>query len=270
MRREAAKRKLERRQERQVEQNKRRQRVAAITSVGVVVLVVVGIVLVTTLGSDPAPDPAAAPETTEPAAPGTEPAALGECTFTPGEPAVKPAPVPTMTTASTEGTVAVTLRTDRGDIPITLDRAMAPCTVESFLSLTTAGYYDASPCHRLTTSESLRVLQCGDPTGSGTGGPGYTVNDEKPTALGPDAATGTSAYTRGLLAMANTGQPNSGGSQFFLVYGDSGLPPDYTVFGSIGESGLAVLDQIAAAGTADGTQDGAPAQPVTITQAVPA
>jgi peptidyl-prolyl cis-trans isomerase B (cyclophilin B) len=139
--------------------------------------------------------------------------------------------------------------------------------VESFLSLANAGYFTDTPCHRLTTGEGLKVLQCGDPTGSGTGGPGYTVNDEKPTDLAPAGSTpGVVGYPRGLLAMANTGAPNSGGSQFFLVYGDSTLPPDYTVFGTIGEPGLAVLDQIAADGLVDERQpgDGAPRQGVQI------
>lgn len=269
MRREAAKRKLERRQERQAEQAGRRRRVAVITSVGVVVLVVVGIVLVSTLGPDPAPDPAAAPETTEPAAPA---AAFGECAFvaTPDQPASKPAPLPDLTTAPTSGTAAVTLETDRGAVPLTLDRAQGPCAVENFLGLTAAGYYDDTPCHRLTTSESLSVLQCGDPTGTGGGGPGYTFNEEPPTDLAADPSGAGAVYPRGTVAMAKTSEPDSSGSQFFLVYADSVLPPEYTVFGTIGEEGLATLDAIAAAGTADGGQDGAPAQPVTITEAVPA
>lgn len=270
VRREAAKRKLERQQERRVEQNKHRQRVAVITSVAVVVVVVVGLVLLTTLGPGPEPDPAAAPETTEPATPDAQAATFGECAFvaTPDQPASKPAPVPDITTAPTSGTVPVTLTTDRGTVPVTLDRAQGPCAVESFLSLTAAGYYDATPCHRLTTSESLSVLQCGDPTGTGSGGPGYTFNEEPPTGLAADP--GGAVYPRGTLAMAKTSAPNSSGSQFFLVYADSVLPPEYTAFGTIGAEGLATLDAIAAAGTADGAQDGAPAQPVTITQAVPA
>ncbi len=272
MRREAAKRKLERQQERRVEGAKRRQRVAVITSVAVVVVVVVGVVLVSTLGSGPAPDPAAAPETSESAAPTTEAAALGDCAFvaTPDQPASKPAPLPVVTTAPTSGTVPVTLETDRGAVPLTLDRAQGPCAVENFLSLTAAGYYDGTPCHRLTTSESLSVLQCGDPTGTGSGGPGYTFNEEPPADLAPDPGGAGVVYPRGTLAMAKTAAPNSSGSQFFLVYADSVLPPEYTAFGTIGEEGLATLDAIAAAGTADGSPDGSPAQPVTITRSVAA
>jgi peptidyl-prolyl cis-trans isomerase B (cyclophilin B) len=274
MRREAAKRKLVRQQERRVEQAKRRQRVAIITSVGVVVLVVVGVVLFTTLPSGGTP--AAAPAPTDPAAsaaPTTDAAtparALGDCAFTatPDQPASKPAPLPTLTTASTQGTVAANLQTDRGPIPLTLERSTGPCAVENFISLTNAGYYNGSPCHRLTTGEGLKVLQCGDPTGLGTGGPGYTINDEPPTGLATaPGQSGVVVYPRGTVAMAKTSAPDSGGSQFFLVYQDSVLPPDYTVFGKIGDQGLATLDAIAAAGSdsSNGDGDGKPVTPVTI------
>jgi peptidyl-prolyl cis-trans isomerase B (cyclophilin B) len=173
--------------------------------------------------------------------------------------------VPTVTTASTTGTVPVNLQTDRGAIPLTLDRATGPCAVESFVSLVNAGFYNGTPCHRLTTLDGLRVLQCGDPTGTGKGGPGYTVNDEPPTGLAP-AANGSVVYPRGTVAMAKTSQPNSTGSQFFLVYADSTLPPDYTVVGTIGQDGLATLDTIAQAGqdNSNSEGDGAPLTPVTI------
>jgi peptidyl-prolyl cis-trans isomerase B (cyclophilin B) len=270
MRREAAKRKLVRQQERRVAQAKRRQRIATITAIGVVVLVLVGVVLVVTLPSGG--DPAAAPPADPSAAPTTAatPArALGDCAFTPtpDEPAAKPAPVPTLTTASTQGTVAADLQTDRGPIPITLDRTTGPCAVENFISLAKAGYYNGTPCHRLTTGEGLKVLQCGDPTGLGTGGPGYTINDEPPTSLAAaPGQQGVSVYPRGTIAMAKTSAPDSGGSQFFLVYADSQLPPDYTVFGKIGDQGLATLDAIAAAGSdgSNGAGDGKPVTPVTI------
>jgi peptidyl-prolyl cis-trans isomerase B (cyclophilin B) len=162
--------------------------------------------------------------------------------------------------------VTATLATNQGAIPIVLDRAKAPCTVASFLNLAGAGFYNGTPCHRLVTVDSLKVLQCGDPTGSGTGGPGYTIPDEPPTGLA-DAGGGASLYPRGTLAMAKTSAPNSGGSQFFLVFGDSQLPPDYTVFGTVAAPGLAVLDKVAAGGGDDSnsTGDGGPKIPVTIT-----
>ena len=175
--------------------------------------------------------------------------------------------MPTVTTAETTGTVNAMLQTDHGAIPLTLDRATGPCAVENFISLVNAGYYNSTPCHRLTTGEKLKVLQCGDPTGGGRGGPGYTFNDEPPTDLAPaPEGQGYVIYPRGTLAMAKTAAPDSGGSQFFLVYGDSTLQPDYTVFGTIGEEGLATLDAIAAGGANDsnGPGDGAPLTPVTV------
>jgi peptidyl-prolyl cis-trans isomerase B (cyclophilin B) len=178
------------------------------------------------------------------------------------------------------GTVTVTLQTTQGAIPLTLDRAEAPCTVQSFLFLVRQKFFDNTPCHRLTADDTLKVLQCGDPTGLGEGGPGYTIPDENPTTLtpAPDAQPGTSVdvYPAGTVAMANTGEPNSGGSQFFLVYADSELPPTYAVFGHTGAPGLATLNTIAAAGIVPGTDpqtgqpettDGKPKLPVTITNA---
>lgn len=145
------------------------------------------------------------------------------------------------------------LQTSAGDIPITLDAAAAPCTVGSFVSLAEQGFYDATDCHRLTTS-GIFVLQCGDPTGTGRGGPGYSYADE---------LSGTETYPAGTVAMANAG-PDTNGSQFFLVYQDTQLPPDYTVFGQMDAAGLAVVQQIAAAGVAGGGADGTPATPLTI------
>jgi peptidyl-prolyl cis-trans isomerase B (cyclophilin B) len=219
-------------------------------------------------------------------------ASAGPCRYTPtpSQPAppgrsvgLPDDPNPTPNT----GTVTITLRTTEGAIALTLNRAQAPCTVQSVEFLATRRFYDGTPCHRLTAYDTppLKVLQCGDPTGTGAGGPGYTIPDEKPTTLLP--APGAAAvppgqqasvvYPAGTIAMANTGQPGSGGSQFFLVYADSQLPPDYAVFGTTSSAGLAVLNQIAAAGITPGTdpstgaanpQDGKPKQPVTIQQAV--
>ncbi len=160
---------------------------------------------------------------------------------------------PPAATAAYDGTVDATVLTNRGDIGLTLDAAAAPCTVNSFTSLASQGYFDGTTCHRLTTS-GIFVLQCGDPTGTGAGGPGYAFDDE---------LSGSETYPAGTLAMANAG-PNTNGSQFFLVYGDSQLPASYTVFGQVDADGLAVLGGIADAGTADGSGDGAPADPVDI------
>ena len=155
-------------------------------------------------------------------------------------------------TAPKEGPVELTISTSAGDIGVTLDSDAAPCTVNSFRSLATQGYFDDTTCHRLVPGF---VLQCGDPTGTGGGGPGYSF---------PDELTGSETYTRGVLAMANAG-PDTNGSQFFIVLADSQLPPSYTVFGSVDEAGMAVVDAIAAKGTVHNVPDGAPKEPVTIT-----
>lgn len=167
---------------------------------------------------------------------------------------------------------ALTLTTSAGPIAIQLDATKAPCTVQSMVFLAGKGYFDNTVCHRLTASEGLKVLQCGDPQGNGTGGPGYVVPDELPTDLapGPESnGTPTVIYPRGIVAMANAG-PDTTGSQFFLVYGDSTLPPNYTAFGTVDEAGLATLDTIAAAGITpgeNGPEDGSPTTPVKITSA---
>jgi peptidyl-prolyl cis-trans isomerase B (cyclophilin B) len=107
----------------------------------------------------------------------------------------------------------------------------------------------------------LRMLQCGDPVGDGTGGPGYTIKDETFPQL---------SYGRGILAMAKTADPDTGGSQFFLVFGDTTIPPEYAVFGSIDDPGLQVLDTVARAGIDQsrpglGDGSGPPKTPVTFT-----
>ncbi|MFI7009691.1 peptidylprolyl isomerase [Streptomyces sp. NPDC050145] len=144
------------------------------------------------------------------------------------------------------------LATTCGDIDIALKTKAAPHTVNSFKYLADKGFLDHTKCHRLTT-EGIYVLQCGDPTGTGQGGPGYTIPDEnlKDASLKKaEKMQGTQLYTypAGTVAMANTGQKHSGGSQFFLVYKDSKLPATYTPFGTISDSGLKVLDKIAKAG----------------------
>ena len=145
------------------------------------------------------------------------------------------------------GKVLVLLITNKGVIDLTLDRAKAPCTVQSFLHLVRHDFYDATICHRLTAYPTLKVLQCGDPSGTGEGGPGYRYKDELPTDLPPwpDDPTGErKIYPRGTLAMANAG-PNTNGSQFFICQADlSGrLPKKYTIFGQV-TRGMDVVDRI--------------------------
>ena len=159
----------------------------------------------------------------------------------------------------TEGTSTLLMSTNQGDLTLTLDRASAPCAAASFTYLAEQGFFDGSPCHREVNQPTFGVLQCGDPTGSGSGGPSYKFAQEVPEGT---------TYPRGTIAMANTGQPNSTGSQFFLCFVDTELSPDYTPVGTVDEAGLAVLDKVAAAGN-DGSFEaqaggGAPNLPVTI------
>jgi serine/threonine protein kinase/cyclophilin family peptidyl-prolyl cis-trans isomerase len=173
---------------------------------------------------------------------------------------------PTGKVPTTPARVGATIVTNQGTIGLQLAKNESPCTVNSFVTLAEHEFFDDTDCHRLTTSASLSVLQCGDPKDDGTGGPGYTSADEYPTDQYPPddpALKVPVVYPRGTLAMANSG-PNTDGSQFFMVYRDSQLPPAYTVFGTIDATGLATLDKIAAAGVARGGQDGPPATTVTI------
>jgi peptidyl-prolyl cis-trans isomerase B (cyclophilin B) len=271
MRRDAAKRKLAGQQARRAQQAARRRRIAVISSAAVVVVVLVGVVLLSTIGrgGDDAPASAAPSDAAGATSAAAQPAATGPgtCAYPSAGNAAKQNTPPSTEGVSNEGDASVALATSAGPIGLTLNRAEAPCTVNSFVSLAGQGYFDGTSCHRLTTGEGLKVLQCGDPTGTGTGGPGYTIPDEAPTTLAPSpSGGGTVTYPRGTLAMAKTAQPNSGGSQFFLVYADSTLPPDYTVFGTIDEAGLATIDTVAAAGTDDsnGTGDGKPKAPIEI------
>jgi len=157
--------------------------------------------------------------------------------------------------AAYEGQVQATIETNVGDIPVTLDADSAPCTVNSFTSLASQGFFDDTECHRLTTA-GIFVLQCGDPTATGTGGPGYSF---------PDELTGAESYSAGTLAMANAG-PDTNGSQFFIVYEQSPLPAAYTVFGTVSEEGLEVVRDVADDGSdeSNGPGDGHPNTDVTI------
>lgn len=152
-------------------------------------------------------------------------------------------------TIDTEATYTAKLATTCGDITLKLDAGKAPRTVNSFAFLAGKNYFDHSKCHRLV-DEGIHVLQCGDPTGTGQGTPGYTIPDEnlKDPRLKGDV------YPAGTVAMANRydGQSektrDTGGSQFFLVFQDSELPPNYTPFGTI-TGGMDVLKKIAKAGS---------------------
>lgn len=149
---------------------------------------------------------------------------------------------------------SMTLNTNQGTIVIGMDPA-AKVTDASMAYLANKGYFNNTSCHRLTT-QGIYVLQCGDPTGTGSGDPGYEIPDENlPTAT-------SNNYPKGTVAMANAG-PNTNGSQFFIVYQDTELPPNYTIWGKVTQ-GMDVVEKVAAAGVQGGGTDGPPAMPVTI------
>ena len=286
-RRETAKRKLERQLERREQQAKRRRLlaiIAGLVAVAAAVAVVVTFVLTdkdkdkdksgtassTTSAAPSASDaPTAAPPANGQLPPFKASANLGaNCQYpaSPDQASKQVAPPNSGKVPTDPPTVSASMSTNQGNLGLILDNAKAPCTVNSFASLAQKGFFNDTPCHRLTTSPSLAVLQCGDPTGRGSGGPGYQFANEYPTDQYPKGDPGLDqpiTYPRGTLAMANAGA-DTNGSQFFLVYKDSQLPPNYTAFGTIDATGLATLDKIAAGGVAGGGQDGKPATDVQI------
>lgn len=284
-RRETAKQNLEQQLERRAEQA-RRQRI--LTVVAAMVTLVVGAAAIAffvtkgdreksgnTASSTAAPAPTGPGKPTELVRGGKDqlpafkaPADLGaNCQYpAAGEKAKDVTPPNSGKVPTDPATVSVSMSTDQGNLGLILNNAEAPCTVNSFASLAQKGYFDDTVCHRLTTAPGLGVLQCGDPTGTGGGSPGYSFANEYPTNQYPSGDPALSKpvlYPRGSLAMANAG-PNTNGSQFFLVYRDSQLPPNYTVFGTIDSTGLATLDKIAESGVAGGGQDGKPATEVKV------
>nr|WP_218861857.1 peptidylprolyl isomerase [Actinopolyspora biskrensis] len=254
-RRQAAKSKLERQLARREEQARKRRTIAVTTTIVVVIAAVVGVYFLTRSGGGQnaagtpsesgTEQPTSSRESTvsipserapSPSRPEPLPAQVS-CEYrSAGEPA-KPVDPPENGEVSSEGAVDATIETNRGSIPVTLDRSLAPCTVNSFVHLAEADFYDDAPCHRLSTQQ-LQMLQCGDPKGTGENGPGYQFDDETYSNID---------YGRGYLAMANSG-PNTNGSQFFIVYGEAPLQSDYTVFGTVSDEGLKVVDEVARAG----------------------
>lgn len=152
----------------------------------------------------------------------------------------------------------ITLQTNCGDIVIQTFFKQAPVTVTVLSALIKGGYYNKTLCHRLTT-EGIYVLQCGDPTATGSGGPEFRYRDENLPAAG------SNNYPAGVVAMANSG-PNTNGSQFFLVYKDTTLGPNYTIWGRI-TSGLDIVRYVAEGGVKNGEADGAPVRTIAIERA---
>ncbi|MFI6361708.1 peptidylprolyl isomerase [Nocardia sp. NPDC050630] len=259
-RRAAAKRKLERQLANRADRARKRKRLTiAGSALGVVVVAAAAVGVYFLTKSD------------------DKPAAIS-CDYRDSQkPADKPVNKPRTSGIENTGdnaSLSVSMETTQGPIGMTLDNAKAPCTVNSFASLAGQGYFDNTICHRMTADEGLKVLQCGDPTGTGTGGPGYQFDNEYPTNRynpADPALQQPMDYQRGTLAMANAGPDQvtgggTNGSQFFIVYGDSKLPPNYTIFGTVDPDSMGTLDKIAAGGqdNSNGQGDGKPNLPVTI------
>jgi peptidyl-prolyl cis-trans isomerase B (cyclophilin B) len=287
-RRANAKRKLERRLERNAKRARMR-RIAVIAGGAILVLAVIAVAVIaivntkhehkSTNAATTTPTSSGAPESTTETPPQTGPAPplppfkpsanLGaNCQYPASQDqAAKPVKPPRTGKVPTDpAQVSASMATSQGNLGLMLANNESPCTVNSFASLIGQGYFNNTKCHRLTTSATLGVLQCGDPKGDGTGGPGYQFANEYPTDQYPPNDPKSQqpvVYPRGALAMANAG-PGTNGSQFFMVYKDSQLSPQYTVFGTIQPDGLATLDKIAKAGVAGGGEDGPPATEVMV------
>ncbi|MDH6139791.1 MULTISPECIES: peptidylprolyl isomerase [Kitasatospora] len=241
-RRQLAREKYERQQESRAAAAAATKRRNAIIAGSVAVVVIAGASLA-----------ASGAFSSDPKKPSAAPAAVKGCTNpAPGAPNNKQwSTEPTMN-IDQKATYTASLDTNCGAVTFTMDASKAPHTVNSFVFLAGQNYFDHTKCHRLTT-QGIYVLQCGDPTASGSGSPGYKFTDENLTGA---------TYPAGTVAMANSG-PNTNGSQFFLVYKDTQLPPNYTPFGKI-TGGLDLLNKIAGAGEndANGPGDGSPNQTV--------
>lgn len=256
-------RQLERRAVKQA--RKRKVKVAVGGLVAVVVLGGGGTALA--VGFNPYADKPKKPEAAKPsAAPKRVSVKPGECAYQPLDLSQAPPEMQQKVQQATrevgtppkqpdrKGAYRETISTNLGDIVIDLDAAKAPCTVNSFKHLSAKKFFAGSQCHRLVT-KGLHVLQCGDPSGTGMGGPRYNFGNENLPKADKDPAKPVT-YPKGAVAMANSGSPESNGSQFFIVYEDSKLPPQYTRFGTVVE-GMDILEAVADAGaTSDDPQAG--------------
>jgi peptidyl-prolyl cis-trans isomerase B (cyclophilin B) len=276
------KRARERYERQRQERLQRRHKVRQRTGIGLAVLLVAGLVAGLTFafaggsGKAAAGKPTATASASATASPSSSPSASAvaepahHCTYTKSGTAAKTVSLPASSPDYTASYTA-TINTNLGKININLLNSKATCTVNSFVHLASADFWNASQCHRVVSTGGLYVLQCGDPYAKasakltcaqtagapGSGGPGYVFTSENLTGA---------KYTTGTVAMANTGTSDSNGSQFFFVYKNSSLPAQYTPFGTI-TSGLDILQKVAKAGTTcnySGAGDGAPKEKVVI------
>ncbi len=236
--RKLARERYQRRAARQAKRDRRTRRMtivslAAVLAVGIGVggFLLAGRSAGTPASATPNASATPSPSVSPTPAPVAEPAQ--HCTYTANPPAARKVAFPPAK-PDFQATYRATITTNRGNIVVDLLNSKATCTVNSFVHLAAQNFYNNTPCPRLSTTGGLYMLQCGDPTGKGTGGPGYEFASENLTGA---------TYPAGTLAMANTGAPDSNGSQFFLVYKNTTLPPSYTPFGKI-VSGLNILQNV--------------------------
>ena len=241
----------QRRLERQTQRARRsRQWAVGATAFFVVAAVGVGIAAIAGALSPGGTKPAAAatttPSTTPTATPtatptpsptGTPAMVAGKCIYIPGGTASRKVSLPPAT-PDTAATYTATFQTNRGAIVIDLLGTKAPCTVNSFVSLADQKFFNNTPCPRIDNTQGLYILQCGDPTGTGSGGPGYGFGSENLAGA---------TYPAGTLAMAHGSQPDSNGSQFFFVFQNTDLGASYTPFGRV-VSGLNILQSVGSRG----------------------
>lgn len=246
--RKLARERYERRLAREAQRQQSIRRTTQWTAGGVAVLVVVAVVVVGVIAlthsskssATAVATPSSTPSVNTTPTPTPTPSEVKEpathCTYAPAGQAARNVGTPP-TTPDFKATYQATINTNRGPIVIDLLNSKATCTVNSFVFLSQKGFYNNTPCPRLVTS-GIFVLQCGDPTGTGSGGPGYEFESENLTGA---------TYPTGTLAMANSGTSNSNGSQFFIVFKNTPLPPSYTPFGTV-TSGLNILTTVAKGG----------------------
>lgn len=263
---------------RQARRQQVRKRTLTVTGIVAGIGLAVGLVLAfAPLGGKPVAKSSATPSTspsgtaTATATTVTEPATHCTYTATTGSQVAKKETLPSATPDYTTVSYLATIKTSVGTLKIKLLNSKATCTVNSFIHLAAAGYYNNIQCHRVTSSSGLYVLQCGDAYSTastkltcsanspvGSGGPGYQYANENTTGA---------TYTAGTVAMAHSSQPNSNGSQFFIVYKNSTLPADYTPFGTV-SSGLNIVQNVAKDGLScmynGSAGDGAPKHKVII------
>ena len=265
--RATARARLEREMAERAEQHakSRRTRTVVLAGAGTLVVLLAVVWIIVAVGGDKKKTPVAAASASGSATPTScqwlpliDPSASPKQTL-PAQ--VKDVGTPPATGEKRTGTELMTITTNLGDIKVEMDAAHAPCATASFAYLAGKKFFDNSKCHRLVTN-GIYVLQCGDPSATGMGGPNYRYAEENlPTGDRP-------AYPEGTVAIAKTSNPSTSGSQFFIVYKDTNLDANYTILGHV-TAGLDLVKKVADAGvvvdpSAQSQGDGAPKMEIDI------